>query len=113
MRVGTKDAVLVFATDHEWGDEDVDRCLVDHARDANMLIVDSQYTDEEYATRIGWGHTTWRGAVSLAERALPKNLVLYHHDPTHNDDSLAIIERQAADILKGCSMAREGALVQL
>lgn len=113
LRIVTRDAVVVLATDHEWGVPELDRGLVEHARDADLLVLDAQYTDEEYATRKGWGHTTWRGAVSLGARACPKNLVLYHHDPTHDDALLERIEREAADILGGCSMAREGTVVHL
>ena len=113
LRIVTKDAVVVFATDHEWGDREFDRGLIDHARDADLLVLDAQYTDDEYATRKGWGHTTWRGAVSLGGLADPRRLVLYHHDPTHNDELLERIEREASGIVAACSMAKEGTVVGL
>lgn len=113
LRVATKNRLVVFATDHEWGNHELDRGLTESAQDADLLVLDAQYTDEEYLTKRGWGHTSWRGAVSLGERAQAKRLVLFHHDPARDDDSLARIEEEAAGLLEGCSVAREGALVHL
>ncbi len=113
LRITNGDTVIVLATDHEWGDAELDNGLVEHAKDADILVIDAQYTDAEYSTRKGWGHTTWRGAVSLGGRANPKRLALYHHDPTHHDDLLERLEREAADIVPACSMAREGSIVCL
>jgi phosphoribosyl 1,2-cyclic phosphodiesterase len=58
------------------------------ARGADILVHDSQYTDEEYAGRIGWGHSTLTQAVQFATVAGVKRLVTFHHDPDHTDDML-------------------------
>src|SRR5258706_5094759 len=50
---------VVYATDHEHGKEPFDRNLRDLAKGADLLIYDSQYTPEEYPTKVGWGHSTW------------------------------------------------------
>ncbi|MGE0160186.1 MAG: MBL fold metallo-hydrolase [Gemmatimonadales bacterium] len=61
---------------------------------ADLLIHDSMYTDEEYAGRSGWGHSTFSQAVRLAEDAGVKRLLFFHHDPTRADDELdAIVGR--------------------
>jgi ribonuclease BN (tRNA processing enzyme) len=54
-------------------------------RNAEVLILDSQYTDEEYQTHLGWGHGSISSVVSLAAEADVKRLVLFHHDPNHDD----------------------------
>jgi len=58
---------------------------------ADVLIHDAQYADSEYPAKRGWGHSTIEYAVDLAVRGGVKQLVLFHHDPTHGD---AWIRRQ-------------------
>ncbi len=60
----------------------------DLMRGADLLIHDAQYTEEEYAGRVGWGHSTLRQAVDLAVQAEVKTLVTFHHDPEHTDEML-------------------------
>ena len=56
--------------------------------DADLLIHDAQYTDEEYARCIGWGHSTYRHAFEFAARVGAKRIVPFHHDPSHDDETL-------------------------
>jgi ribonuclease BN (tRNA processing enzyme) len=58
------------------------------AQGVDLLIHDSQYTDAEYADRIGWGHSTLRDAIEFARLAGVRQLVPFHHDPSHSDDDL-------------------------
>jgi phosphoribosyl 1,2-cyclic phosphodiesterase len=62
--------------------------LVEFLKGVDVLILDAQYTDEEYRSHIGWGHGSLSTAVALATDAQVKKLVLFHHDPTHNDDTI-------------------------
>jgi phosphoribosyl 1,2-cyclic phosphodiesterase len=57
-------------------------------RGVDLLLHDAQYTDEEYAERVGWGHSTLANAVAFAHLAGAKQLVAFHHDPSHDDDFL-------------------------
>ncbi len=58
------------------------------AEAADVLIHDTQYTDDEYGSRIGWGHSTIRHAIDFAEMAGVGRLVTFHHDPNHTDEWL-------------------------
>jgi phosphoribosyl 1,2-cyclic phosphodiesterase len=58
------------------------------AREADMLIHDAQYTDEEYADRVGWGHTSISQLATFVDMADVRRLVTFHHDPGHADDML-------------------------
>ncbi len=60
----------------------------DLAAGADLLIHDAQYTDEEYTGCVGWGHSTYRHAFEFAARVGAKELVPFHHDPSHDDDTL-------------------------
>jgi phosphoribosyl 1,2-cyclic phosphodiesterase/CheY-like chemotaxis protein len=59
--------------------------LVEFLYGTDVLIIDTQYTDEEYEARIGWGHGSLSRVVSLALDANVKKLILFHHDPSHDD----------------------------
>jgi phosphoribosyl 1,2-cyclic phosphodiesterase len=58
------------------------------ARDATLLIHDSQYTDDEYPAHVGWGHSALTDALVFGQRAGAERLLLFHHDPLHSDDFL-------------------------
>ncbi len=58
------------------------------ATHADLLIHDSQYSSEEYESRYGWGHSSFEMAVEFGGRVGAKRLVLFHHDPTHEDTQL-------------------------
>ena len=58
------------------------------AEGSNLLIHDTQYTEEEYADRIGFGHSSIGHAFRFAELSEVRHFVPFHHDPTHNDDQL-------------------------
>src|SRR5438270_7516727 len=62
--------------------------LVKFLQGADILILDTQYTDEEYQAHIGWGHGSLSTAVSLALDASVRKLVLFHHDPSHDDATI-------------------------
>jgi phosphoribosyl 1,2-cyclic phosphodiesterase len=64
---------------------------LDLARGASLLIHDCQYTDEEYPSHIGWGHSPISDALVFAHRAQAERLLLFHHDPLHSDDLLDAI----------------------
>ena len=58
------------------------------AAGTDLLIHDAQYTDEEYQHCIGWGHSTYRQAFEFAAQVGAKELIPFHHDPTHTDEML-------------------------
>ena len=98
---------IVYATDTEHF-ACVDPTLKKLAAGADILIYDSQYTPEEYPSKVGWGHSTWLAGAELARAAGVPQLVMFHHDPGRNDAQLAALEAQAAANLPGTVAAREG-----
>ena len=58
------------------------------AAGVNVLLHDAQYTAEEYATRVGWGHSTTAQALAFAVQSQVGQLVTFHHDPSHDDAEL-------------------------
>ena len=65
------------------------------AKGAGLLIHDAQYDDDEYASRVGWGHSAMRRTIEFATLAGAERLVLFHHDPAHDDNTLDAMARHA------------------
>ena len=107
-RVESPSASIVYATDHEHGDSAADTTLREHAREADLLICDAQYTPEEYPRHKGWGHSTWLEATRAARDAGVKRLILFHHDPGHDDRMLARILSEAQAEFSNTICATEG-----
>ncbi|MGH9340523.1 MAG: MBL fold metallo-hydrolase [Acidobacteriota bacterium] len=78
-------ASAVYATDLEHGHEELDKVLREHAQNADILIYDAQYTPEEYESHKGWGHSTWSEGARVARESKVEELILFHHDPGHDD----------------------------
>jgi ribonuclease BN (tRNA processing enzyme) len=89
------------------------------AHGATVLIHDAQYSDGEYPSRRGWGHSSISDTVAFAARADPGRLLLFHHDPTHDDRRLELLAEQAAEesVRLGADgriqLAREGEAFQV
>ncbi len=62
--------------------------IEDFFRGADLLIHDSQYTEEEYKTKVNWGHSSFEHAIASANRAGVKKLLLFHHDPDRTDEQI-------------------------
>jgi phosphoribosyl 1,2-cyclic phosphodiesterase len=60
----------------------------DLARDADLLIHDCQYADDEYPEHAGWGHSGLSDTLTFASRVQARRLLLFHHDPLHSDEFL-------------------------
>lgn len=99
--------------------EQQERLTAQFLNGTDVLVLDSQYDDEEYKSHLGWGHGCVSYAVSLALRAKVKKLFLFHHDPDHDD---AKLDRMLADARKlvadaaspmQVEAAREGTVVEL
>ena len=54
-------------------------------RSVDLLIADAQYDDDQYAAKLGWGHSSCFSVTDLAVQAKVKNLALFHHDPESTD----------------------------
>jgi len=83
----------------------------DLAVNADLLIHDAQFTTEEYADHIGWGHSALSDALAFARLARVKRLVPFHHDPGHFDDMLDRMFEEAARTSRPVELVggREGA----
>lgn len=83
----------------------------DIANGSDLLYHDGQYTAEEYAAKIGWGHSSYHDALAFAYKANVKKLLIGHHDPNRSDgklDELSIdLTNQAKRLNLNCEFAEE------
>ena len=107
-RIESEGTVIVYATDHELGNTDIDAGVVDAAQGADLLIFDAQYTPSEMERCRGRGHSTWQDAVEAARRARVRQLVLFHHDPDRDDGEISSIVMAAREQFPNTEAAREG-----
>ncbi len=112
-RISSRGASVVYATDHEpfsparsslWHPGDARH--VEFLNQADLVIHDAQYTDDEYPQKVGWGHSTVNYATDVAVEAGAHRLILTHHDPTHDD---VMVERLEA-MCQARSAARRSSL---
>src|SRR5207244_7767465 len=85
--------------------------MVEFLQDCDVAILDAQYTDEEYERHVGWGHSSLSSVVLLALDANVKKVLLFHHDPSHDDDMIDRMVEQARELVRksGKAMVIEGA----
>jgi phosphoribosyl 1,2-cyclic phosphodiesterase len=104
---------LVFATDVEWQDR-CDPVFLAFVEGADVLIHDAQYTPDEYsAARQGFGHSSIVMATEAASEAHVGQLVLFHHEPTHNDEILDALQEKAREHFAQTCAAYEGLEIDL
>jgi phosphoribosyl 1,2-cyclic phosphodiesterase len=99
---------ICYITDTEHPAHGLDQNLVRFLPGADIMIYDASFTDAEYKTRAGWGHSTWRVAADLADAAGVGRLVLFHHDPDHDDTTMDAIAQAIATRRPGSLVAMEG-----
>jgi phosphoribosyl 1,2-cyclic phosphodiesterase len=104
---------FLYAPDREHGDARLDAVFQEAAQDVSALVISAQYTPEEYESHRGWGHSTWLEAARVARKAEADSLVLFHHDPSHDDETLRRIEADARREFANTFMAKEGWVFEL
>ncbi|HEY8243804.1 MAG TPA: response regulator [Casimicrobiaceae bacterium] len=118
-RVEADGVVMVYLVDHEPFSEELwragaepgriesilhdgDRRHAEFMADADLVIHDAQFTSEEYVSKKTWGHSTYDYVVQIASAAGVRRVALTHHDPGHDDDFVADIERKARSLSLKC-----------
>lgn len=116
-RVSYGGRVASYITDTEHFPDRLDENVLWLADKADVMIYDATYTDEEYhhekTSKVGWGHSTWQEAVKVAKAANVKQLVIFHHDPIHNDDFMDQVALNTKAAFPNSVIAKEGMSIDL
>jgi phosphoribosyl 1,2-cyclic phosphodiesterase len=117
-RIESTGRAVAYCTDTEHG-ETPDKNVLELADNADLFIYDTQYFPDEYTGKTGgvpkkgWGHSTYEVAADLAKRANVKKLVLFHHDPGHDDKTVLKKEKLCKELFPNSQAAREGLVIDL
>lgn len=105
---------ICYVTDTEHVPGKPDQNIINLINGADLVIYDCTYTDEEFPRFVNWGHSTWQEGVRLCDAAGAKKLVVFHHDPAHDD---AFMDNVAKELEKmrpgGGVVAKEGMVLHL
>lgn len=122
-RITGENAVFTFIPDHEpaLGHKGIIKeqkwvSGFDLAQGADILLHDSQFTQEEYLPRRGWGHSTITDACLFASMTEVKKVLLSHHDPSHSDaflDEMLATFKKGAGNIPPATLAKEGMEIEL
>jgi phosphoribosyl 1,2-cyclic phosphodiesterase len=114
FRIETPAGTVVYATDNEPGNPEMDKSLRELAEGADIFINDAQYTPEQLAgPKRGWGHSTWQDGVKVAREVNAKTLVLFHHDPDSTDRMVDTLLRHGREEFDSVFAASEGMVITL
>jgi phosphoribosyl 1,2-cyclic phosphodiesterase len=96
-RIEAEGRSMAYLPDHQAPPDrrTITDAVLELCQDVDLLVHDGQYTEDEYAAKADWGHSTAAFAVHVAAEAHAKKLLLTHHDPSHNDRDLDRILTQA------------------
>ena len=81
---------FIFCSDAEFNLETMEFIeeYIDFFKDADVLVFDTQYTFEESLQKIDWGHSSAAIATDIAVKSNTKRLILFHHDPSYDDEKM-------------------------
>lgn len=83
--------------------------LIDFVRNMDLLIMDTQFSEREFQKHTGWGHGCLPESVALALKGNVRQLALFHHDPSHNDDEIDAMVQAAQELAHGTQLTVFGA----
>ena len=116
-RVSWQGRSIAYVTDTEHRPDQLDDNVLKLAQQVDIFIYDCTYTDAEYhdpvSSKVGWGHSTWQEGIRLATAAQAKQLVIFHHDPSHDDRFLDQVGQEAAQLFQRVTVAQEGMVFDL
>ncbi len=106
-RIDYQNKSFCYVTDNElylenspyYSQHEADR-IIHFIKDADFVLMDATYSDEEYVKKVGWGHSCVSRVVDIADKANVKLLGLYHHDLYQFDDDIDLKLKQAQDLLE-------------
>ncbi|MDP1820406.1 MAG: MBL fold metallo-hydrolase [Acidimicrobiales bacterium] len=107
-RVEMGGASVAYLSDHQMpleGSTTVSDTVLELCDGVDLLIHDAKYTEAEFPARSTWGHCTVDYAVHVAKEAGVGRLALFHHDPTHDDDTVDDIVAHARRLAEGSGLA--------
>ncbi|MDA0338729.1 MAG: MBL fold metallo-hydrolase [Proteobacteria bacterium] len=107
-----------YVTDTEHVSGAPDQNILGLIEGADAFAYDATYADAQYRgetgiSHVGWGHSTWEEGLRLSDAANVGTYVIFHHDPSHDDDHMDGVAREAEAARPGTVVARDGMVLDL
>lgn len=103
---------ICYVSDTEHREGKLDDNILKLIHHADIVVYDATYTNADYQEFKGFGHSTWQEGVRLCEAVEVKQLVLFHHRPGNDDETMLAIEKEAIKARAGTVVAREGMVLR-
>ena len=109
---------VVIATDVEWPlASETDRHnfmeFCKYPAPPDLLVFDGQFTPENYERFRGWGHSTWQDAIDVAKLVMARELIITHHHPRSDDETLRQIEADVKRQMPNAWLGRQDAAIEI
>ena len=112
-RIEYNGKAVCYITDTEHIPGKPDENILTLIEGSDLVIYDCTYTEEEFPSKVGWGHSTWNEGVRLCQTANVKRMAIFHHEPDHDDVFMDELEMTAKKMWSETFAAREGMEIKL
>jgi phosphoribosyl 1,2-cyclic phosphodiesterase len=102
---------LIYDIEHVPGTHDP--VALEMMKDADLVVYDCTYNEDEMQRFKGFGHSTWQHGTELAKMAGAKRFALFHHAPSRTDEQLAVMESEAQAAFAGAFAARDNQVIDI
>ncbi|MGZ2383792.1 phosphoribosyl 1,2-cyclic phosphodiesterase [Rhizobium brockwellii] len=106
-----RSVALIYDIEHDPGN--YDPVSLEMMQDADLVVYDCTYNEDEMQRFKGFGHSTWQHGTELAKIAGAKRFALFHHAPSRTDEQLAQMETQAQAAFPESFAARDNQIVMI
>ena len=113
IRVTCNDKKLVYVTDCEHIDGNLNQSVLNIAKECDILIHDSHYTVGDLPNFKGWGHSSWKQSTDIAIVSRVKKLILFHYSPDYNDEKIKEMESNAQKKFLNTLASNQELLIEL
>ena len=111
-KLSVNDFSILYTTDCEHPDNQLNKNVLDIGSGADILIHDSHFLTEDLEEHKGWGHSSWKNAVDVAVQSNIEKLILFHFSPDYNDQTVMRMEKEAQKSFTNVVAAKQGMKIQ-
>lgn len=107
-RINTDGHAIVYTTDCEHPQKNLNDNVVEIAKNADILVHDSHFSNEDLKKHKGWGHSSSGKAIDVAKKANVKKLALFHYNPSYDDNTVLNLEKDSKKEFENTIASKQG-----
>lgn len=105
--------IVTYITDIEHTKDRLVPSVIELSRDADILIHDCHFNEDDLPNHRTWGHSSWEECVMVAQQAQAKHLYLFHFSPNYSDNDIWDMERVARQKFPETTAAHQGLILKI